>query len=192
MVQGRHTAVAGGKLICGREQSNSNEQALSIHYLSHSIPLAEYFIACLNRYSLCPIHFIMATFESTKFIPFVFPPSNTRFCNNGSLLPAITSRSSHLVSNQRIRGPAASSSHSESQVEVDRYAGARAEGTWKRVPKVHHSDLSIQVESAPSLRAMMNQTTISHLSRSSLKPLCVRRSWLSPQKLDPPFNLQNS
>jgi hypothetical protein len=42
LISGQHTAVASGKLMCGRDQSNSDKQALTDYHLSRSIPLAEH------------------------------------------------------------------------------------------------------------------------------------------------------
>ena len=42
LISEEHTAVASGKLRCGRDQTNSDKQALTDNHLSRSVPLAEY------------------------------------------------------------------------------------------------------------------------------------------------------
>jgi hypothetical protein len=126
------TAVTSGKLMCGRNQSNSDKQALTDYYLSRSIPLAEHSIICSNWFALCPLRFAMAALESTQFVQFAFPLSNPPFCNSNTPWPSEPSRLIRSLSasgSQKIRRPAATSSRS-SHIEAERNAAARAKGTW--------------------------------------------------------------
>jgi hypothetical protein len=42
LISEQHTAVASGKPTCGRDQTNSDKQALTDDHLSRSISLAEH------------------------------------------------------------------------------------------------------------------------------------------------------
>ena len=68
LISGQPTAVASGKLMCGRDQSNSDRQALADSHLSYSIPLAWIFHTCSNYTSLYLLRFVMAALESTQFV----------------------------------------------------------------------------------------------------------------------------
>jgi hypothetical protein len=86
----------------------------------------------------------MAALESTRFVRFALPPSNSLFRNRNTLWPAKPSRAIRsLTSSQKARRPAATLSRSKCQVEAHRNTAARADGTWKALPRVNHSDLSI-------------------------------------------------
>jgi hypothetical protein len=55
LISGQHTAVASGKLMCGRDQSNSDRQAITDYHLSCSIPLAGF-------------HMLKLVFSSAHFV----------------------------------------------------------------------------------------------------------------------------
>jgi hypothetical protein len=121
------TAVASGKLRCGRDQTNSDKQALTDDHLSRSIPLAEHSTHTQTR-SLCPLRFVMAALGSTQFDRFAFPPSNPPFWNSHSI------RSLSGGGSQKRCRPTAASSR-PSQIEADRSTAARAKGMWESYTK---------------------------------------------------------
>ena len=132
LISGQHTVVTSGKLMCGRDQSNSDRQALTDYHLSRSIPLAEYSTHTQTGFLLYPLRFVMAALESTQFIPFTFPPSNPPFHNRNTLWPSEPSRSIPSLNasgSQRIHRPTAAFFHSGYQIEAERNTAARAEGT---------------------------------------------------------------
>ncbi|KAH8782184.1 hypothetical protein BGZ57DRAFT_273789 [Hyaloscypha finlandica] len=132
LISGQHTAVASGKLICGRDQSNSDRQVLTDYHLSRSIPLAGYSTYAQTGF-LCPLRFVMAALESTQFVQFTFPPSNPPLHNRNTLWSSEPSRSIPSLNasgSQRIHRPTATFSHSGYQIQAERNTAARAEGTW--------------------------------------------------------------
>jgi hypothetical protein len=133
LIPGRHRAVASGKLMYGRDQSNSDRQALTDYHLSCSNPLARYYTCAQTHFLLCPLCFVMATLQSTQFVQFAFPLSNPPFHNRNTLWSSEPSRSIPSLNasgNQRIHRPKAASSRSGYQIEAGRNTAARAEGTW--------------------------------------------------------------
>jgi len=132
LISGQYTAVASGKLMCGRDQSNSDRQVLTDYHLSRSIPLAGYSTYAQTG-CLCPLRFVMAPLESTQFVQFAFPVSNPLFYNRNTLWSSEPSRSIPSLNasgSQRIHRPTATLSHSGYQIEAERNTAARAEGTW--------------------------------------------------------------
>lgn len=125
---GSEAGVANNKKANFTTSMRKRLWAYGLHS-NRPVPFAKHFIACSNWFAFCPLHFVIAILESTKFVFFVFPLSNPQFCNRDPLWPAKPSISSHLISNQRVRRPAASFSRSRHQVEVYR---ARAESMWKQ------------------------------------------------------------
>jgi hypothetical protein len=57
---GQYTAVTSGKLMCGRDQSNSNRQAIADYRLSCLIPLAGYSLYAQTGFLLCVLLFVIA------------------------------------------------------------------------------------------------------------------------------------
>ena len=55
LTSGQHTVVTSGKLMCGRDQSNSDRQALTDYHLSRSISLAGYSTHAQIGFLLCPL-----------------------------------------------------------------------------------------------------------------------------------------
>ena len=127
MISEQHTVVTSGKLRCGRDQTNSDKQALTDDHLSRSTPPAEHSTHAQTG-SLCPLRFVMAALGSTQFDRFAFPLSNPPFCNSYSI------RSLNASGSQKRCRPAADSSRS-SQTEADRSTVARAKGMWKSYTK---------------------------------------------------------
>jgi len=116
--------------MCGRDQSNSDRQALTVYHLSRSIPLAGYSTHAQTGFLLCPLRFVMAALESTQFVQFAFPLSNQSFYNRNTLWSSEPSRSSPSLNasgSQRIHRPTATFSCSGYQIEAERNTAARAE-----------------------------------------------------------------
>lgn len=69
-----------------------------------------------------------------------------------------------------------------------------------RQREIRQRELKVRGQATPKMNSFwallltitINQTTIFHLSRSSLGQLCVQRSQLSPQTPDTPFSVWNS
>ncbi|CZR65235.1 uncharacterized protein PAC_15135 [Phialocephala subalpina] len=117
------------KPMQGRDQSNSDGQVLTGLPLKPLNSPRRASSAFSYWFSLCSLRFVMAALESTRFVRFALPPSNTPFCNPSTPWPAKTSRAIHsLTSSQRARGPAAPLPRSGCQVEAGRNTAATAEG----------------------------------------------------------------
>jgi len=132
LISGQYTAVASGKLMCGRDQSNSDRQAITDYHLSCSIPLAGYSTYAQTGFLLCPLRFVMATLQSTQFVQFAFPLSNPPFCNSNTLWSSEPSRSIpsfNASGSQKTYRPKAAFFHSGYQTGAERNTTARAEGT---------------------------------------------------------------
>jgi hypothetical protein len=133
LVPGQQTAVASGRLMCGRDQSNSDRQALTDYHLSCSIPLAGYSTYAQTGFLLCPLRFVMATLQSTQFVQFAFPLSNPLLHNRNTPWSSEPSRSIpplNASGSQRIHRPTATFSRSGYQIEAERNTAARAKGAW--------------------------------------------------------------
>jgi len=155
LISGQHTAVASGKLMCGREQSDSDK--LTDYHLSRSIPVTGYSTYAQTGFLLCPLRFVMAALESTQFVQLHFPLSNQPFYNR---------KLSGLLN------PAVQSLHST--------PAAAREYTSLRSP---FPVLDIKLRRR-EIRQRELKTTIFHFSRSSLGQLCVQRSQLRPRTPD--------
>jgi hypothetical protein len=133
LISGQHTAVASGKLMCERDQSNSDKQALTDYHLSRSIPLTGHSIHAQTGFLLCPLRFVMAALASTPCVQSAFPLSNQPFHNRNTLWSSKPSRlipSLNASGSQRIHKPTATFPRSRYQIEAERNTAARAEGTW--------------------------------------------------------------
>jgi hypothetical protein len=110
----------------------AGDHRLPLKLPNSPIPLAGYSTCARTGFLLCPLRFVMATLQSTQFAQFAFPLSNPPFCNNNTLWSSEPRRSipsSNASGSQKTYRPTAAVSHSRYQIEAERNAAARAEGT---------------------------------------------------------------
>ena len=178
LISGQHTAVASGKLMCGREQSDSDK--LTDYHLSRSIPVTGYSTYAQTGFLLCPLRFVMAALESTQFVQLHFPLSNQPFYNrklSGLLNPAVQSLHSTPAA-------ARESTSLRSPFPVLDIKLRRREIRQRELKVRGQATPKVNSFCALLLTTTMNQTTIFHFSRSSLGQLCVQRSQLRPRTPD--------
>ena len=85
--------LRAAKMVYGRDQSNSDGQALTDYHLSRSIPPIEHSTHALT--GLLSAHFVLmiAALESMQFVQFALPLSDPPFYNRNTPWPSKPSHS---------------------------------------------------------------------------------------------------